>query len=361
MIWPPVFVAVGDVIPTRPLPEGWRPFGEGKFVFADLEVPLTHGGIRWDKPVTFRADPALARQLADAGFGLVSLANNQVMNYGRAGLADTIAALDVAGLPHVGAGADLESALAPQIIDYGDMKLAVIALTCVAPRHWEAGADFGGMAVLRPRQAVETDLAWAAEEPGIGPTVHTWLDPGEVERAATAVVRARQVADMVVVAVHWGVGTSHMIVDYQRQLGLALLEAGASLVLGSHPPPLQGFEQIGSGLISYSLGTFIRQQPQLAVKPALAAIYSRMPRETAILELKLDQGSFSEARIHPAMLDDDGIAHPVFGDQARRIVRMILDRSAGLNIGDTPERGYEPEILTVNLGTGKCGPSQSDI
>lgn len=349
MIEPQTFVAVGDVIPTRPLPAAWRPFGEARFVFGDLEVALTREGTRWDKPVSYRADPALARQLADAGFGLVSLANNQAMNYGRTGLADTMAALDAAGLPFIGAGRNLESALAPHVFDYGNTKLAVVGLTCVAPRHWDARSDCSGMAVLRPRQAVESDPAWAAEEPGIAPTVHTWLDSDELQRAAKAVARARQIADLVVVAVHWGVGTSHAIAGYQRQLGLALLEAGASIVLGSHPPPLQGFEQTDSGLVSYSLGTFIRQQPRQGLEPALAAIYARMPRETAILELKLDQGHFKEARIHPAMLDSDGIAHPVVGEQARRIIRTILDRSMGLNIGNAPERGSEPEVLTLNL------------
>lgn len=343
----PVFIAVGDVIPTRPLPANWKPFGEEDFIFANLEAPLTRRGIRWDKPVTYRSDPALAQQLAAAGFGLVSLANNQAMNFGRTGLADTIAALEDAGLPYVGAGPDLESALAPHIVEHGSTRLAVIGLTCVAPRHWDAGADRSGMAVLRPRQAVESDPAWAAEEPGIAPKVLTWLDQIELLRATSAVEKARQVADVVVVAVHWGVGTSHEIAGYQRQLGSALLDAGAALVLGSHPPPLQGFERRGSGLISYSLGTFIRQQPQQGVGAPLEAIYATMPRETAILELNLEEGCFGQARIHPAILDEDGIARPVFGEKARRIVRTIIERSIALDI--PPETGDDPEVLTLDL------------
>ncbi|MDR7224612.1 MULTISPECIES: CapA family protein [Aminobacter] len=356
-------IVVGDVVPTRALPSDWHPFGEADFVFGDLEVPLTERGLRWDKPVSYRAAPDRARELAGVGFGLVSLANNQAMNYGRTGLVDTITALDQAGVPFIGAGPDLEAALKPHITELGGKRIAFIGLTCVAPRHWDAGADRSGLAVLRPRQAAEIDPAWAAEEPGVAPTVHTWLDDDALARAAAAVQRALEHADLVVAAVHWGVGSSYQITGYQRQLGHALLNAGAALVLGSHPPPLQGFERTNAGLISYSLGTFIRQQPQEGVGLALSAAYSRMPRESAILELTVKGGRFSEAHVHPAVLDDDGIARQVSGERARRIIRTILDRSTGLI--PNPAQGEEPETLTIHLdnefATGSDRPSDGSM
>lgn len=329
-------VVTGDLIPTRRLPDGWPWFDSRDTVFGDLETTFTKRGARWEKPVVYRSDPSIASQLISAGFSIVSLANNQSMNYGREGLEDTFVTLEQIGLPYVGAGRNIDEARRHRIVEIDGTKVAFVATTCLAPQHWEAQSDLCGLSVVRPKQAFEIDGAWSNEEPGVPPTVRTWLEQADIELATSQVEKALEYADIVVASVHWGVGTMETLTGYQRQLGQALLGAGASLVLGSHSPRLQGFEQTEKGLISYSLGTFLRQQPQQGVGTKLQEIYRAMPKETAVLRLEIDNGRFSSATVSPAKLDENGLAHPVSGKHADYITGTILDRSSNLNIRPAP-------------------------
>ncbi|MDO9108452.1 MAG: CapA family protein, partial [Coriobacteriia bacterium] len=73
----------------------------------NLESPLSSGGTKnTAKDVTFRGDPRGIESLKAAGFDFLSLGNNHVLDYGPEALADTVAALDTAGIGYAGAGAD---------------------------------------------------------------------------------------------------------------------------------------------------------------------------------------------------------------------------------------------------------------
>lgn len=65
---------------------------------ANLESPLTRRAHLSSNPNVLQADPALAPLLAGAGFDLMSVANNHALDSGPGGLADTIEALEAAGL-----------------------------------------------------------------------------------------------------------------------------------------------------------------------------------------------------------------------------------------------------------------------
>src|SRR5579884_499563 len=115
-------VAVGDIIPTRPLFPDGRPsngFAEvaarvaaADVAVANLDIPLTASGSAREKLITVRASPELAREIRRVGFDVVSVANNHGMDYGETGLLETLAALEGAGLRHVGGGRDLASSTA---------------------------------------------------------------------------------------------------------------------------------------------------------------------------------------------------------------------------------------------------------
>ena len=77
---------------------------------------------------------------------------------------------------------------------------------------------------------------------------------------------ARELADVVLVSVHWGVENSHTVTDAQRNLAQQLIDWGADIILGTHPHVLQPIEQLTStdgkstGYVIYSLGNFISAQ-----------------------------------------------------------------------------------------------------
>jgi len=83
---------------------------------ANLECAICEPAERWhgaDKAYYFRAPPVAGEALRDAGIGLVSLANNHILDYDVQGLLETVRILDAQGIAHAGAGADLAAALAP--------------------------------------------------------------------------------------------------------------------------------------------------------------------------------------------------------------------------------------------------------
>jgi poly-gamma-glutamate synthesis protein (capsule biosynthesis protein) len=77
----------------------------------------------------------------------------------------------------------------------------------------------------------------------LGGAAHAWQDPPET--------------DVVVVLIHFGLESRTEITRAQRAEARAAIDAGAALVLGSHPHILQGVERYNGGLIAYSLGNFV--------------------------------------------------------------------------------------------------------
>ena len=64
-------------------------------------------------------------------------------------------------------------------------------------------------------------------------------------------------ADLVVVNHHWGTSMTHEVMDFEREIAHATIEAGADLVLGGHPHVLQGIEFHKGAPIVYSMGNLI--------------------------------------------------------------------------------------------------------
>ena len=78
-----------------------------------------------------------------------------------------------------------------------------------------------------------------ADSPGVGPfKTDVYVD---------AIQRARQVADVVIILPHWGREFSGDISYTQRQGAQAMVDAGATLVIGNHPHHVQGVETFPNG------------------------------------------------------------------------------------------------------------------
>ena len=144
-------------------------FGNSDLVVANHEGPLTEcvePGVKHDtgkKRYWYRGKPEAACALADAGIRLVSLANNHVLDYGPAGLRDTIAALDAAGIAHCGAGNTRRDARRPCIVEVSGVRIGFVAYM----QHYRMYADEGvyatkdrpGPAKLRTRNVAHDLLS----------------------------------------------------------------------------------------------------------------------------------------------------------------------------------------------------------
>jgi poly-gamma-glutamate synthesis protein (capsule biosynthesis protein) len=264
---------------------------------ANLELPLTERGQRARKDYTFRAPPSVVEGLRAAGFNLLTLANNHVLDYGPEGLLDTMATLDRAGIPYVGAGRNAEAAHAPVLLAVQGLRIAVLGY------------------VNTPNDGVS---GWVAENTRAGAAV-----PGVAWGTADAIRRdvaaARARADLVVVALHAGWEYTGPPSPVQRQLAYAAIDAGAALVLGAHPHVLQGIEFYKDAPIVYSLGNFVfdlddddRRQPGL---PSVL---------TGVLRVRLGPEGVRSLELRPAVIDEtNGRPVPVSGAAARPVYERL--------------------------------------
>src|SRR5689334_13643973 len=161
-------VFAGDLVLDEPQPDHWLAglapvLSAADIAIGHLEVPHTTSlsQLRSDVPAP-GADPAHIAALARAGFHAVTLAGNHIADCGAAGIADTIAALDAAGIRHCGAGAGFTAAFAPCELTRGPHRLALLSYNCVGPEESWATATRAGCAYLRIETADGSRIAPAA-------------------------------------------------------------------------------------------------------------------------------------------------------------------------------------------------------
>ena len=205
---------------------------ESDIFMANLEFPFSLRGEPEDeKSFTFRVDPARVGILKELGVDILSLANNHTLDFGREALQDTLDTLDGAGISRVGAGRSRDEAAEAVIRTIGGKSFAFIAASRVLPRaDWTAGPD----------------------TPGINSIYDAYK-----ERIYEKLKELSEVTDYQIVYIHWGTERKETPDDYMYVLAGELAEAGADLIIGSHPHVLQPIEYVGDVPVAYSLGNFL--------------------------------------------------------------------------------------------------------
>jgi poly-gamma-glutamate synthesis protein (capsule biosynthesis protein) len=351
-------VAVGDVIPMRPLFPGGEPVtaGFGRVVelvsgadvaVGNLDTSLTTRGYPREKLINVRANPEIvAPDIAQMGFDVISVANNHATDYGETGLFDTLEALESAGVRPVGGGESLERATTPAIVEANGWRVGVSAWTAVLPTGAAASAERPGLAPLHVHTSYEVDPYLLMEEPATVPTVRSHVDEGDLDLARTTIERLRSHVDFVVVLVHWGGGLAEGLAEYQGPLGRALLEAGADVVVGSHPHRVLGIERYGDKAIFYSGGTLVEQLDRDTVAPELRPIFALLSPDSFVATLDISPGGGYSIRITPTTMEADGVPTIAEGVAFDRIAGRLVELSSALG---TDVRVGDAELV-VALG-----------
>lgn len=203
-------------------------------VFGNLETPITQGPEIPDFEMIFRSNPGTEQALQQAGFSILSLANNHTPNFGEKGLKDTFNYLENASIKYVGAGQNGQEAYLPIYIEKKGIKFAFLAYndSDVVPVYYEASTNRAGTAFMR------------------------------IDKMTEAVKEAKQKADFVIVSMHAGIEYDGKPNNSQINFAHAAIDAGADLVIGHHPHVVQTLEKYKGKYIFYSLGNFIFDQPQ---------------------------------------------------------------------------------------------------
>jgi poly-gamma-glutamate synthesis protein (capsule biosynthesis protein) len=203
-------------------------FTSDDLTVVNLECSPGSGGDAQDKQFTFRCDHGHAEMHA-AGVEVANMGNNHSGDFGPHALVDGRAKLTAAGIAPVGAGRDAREANTPAIFDIKGWKIAVLGFGGVVPSPgWIAGAKHPGVA--------------------------NGYDTASMVRAVRA---ADKVADLVIVAIHWGqeLDTTPRADDVAR--AHALIDAGADAIFGHHAHRVQPLEFYKGRPIAYGLGNFV--------------------------------------------------------------------------------------------------------
>lgn len=234
--------------------------------FVNLETPLTDRPFQVKKRFLVATTPTRLQWLLDAGFNLLSLANNHTADAGVEGIADTLQALEAArasGRPLWWTGAHTDPAQAAAPVVWAppgkSLRVAFLAFGNNASRH--VASVFAASAVERIRAA-------------------------------------RREAGFVIVSVHAGGEYQHVAEPALARRMRAFVDAGADLVLGHHPHVVRGIERRGKSLIFYSLGNFSFSSYTTRHHATGARLYGILP----IIEVK--DGAIAQARIVPLYVNN---------------------------------------------------------
>lgn len=222
-------------------------------VFGNLEGPITTftpvSDYRDAGPnhYKFTFATTVAQTLEDTHFGAVTLGNNHITNFGAEGVTQTKQWLAEAGVGYIGAPDE----------PYGAWRVATSG-------H---------------------ELAFYAYDPWHNKDLDTLIELIGTEATST----------FVVVLAHWGEEYETEPTDYQIERGHALVDAGADLIVGSHPHVVQSKEQYEDTWIYYSLGNFVFDQ-----------YFSSEVRCGALLSVTLNETGQASTTEHFIRLEKDG-------------------------------------------------------
>jgi poly-gamma-glutamate synthesis protein (capsule biosynthesis protein) len=205
----------------------------------NLETAITDSDNHWKgKAVNYRMNPPNTPVLTAAKIDFCALANNHTMDYGLAGLKETIESLEKEKIKFAGAGANTAEASRPAIIDVpGKARIVVFSVGSTnsgIPEIWAATNDRPGLNVIR-----DYNLAQAR-------SVMSWSR------------RNKKQNDILIVSIHWGGNWGYDIPGDQYASAHTMVDDwGVDIVLGhsSHHP--KGIELYKGKLIIYGAGDLI--------------------------------------------------------------------------------------------------------
>ncbi len=255
-------------------------------------LELTFGGP--DRPYSsypcFNTPDNFMDALLDAGFDVLTTANNHCMDTGKDGLLRTLNLLDAAGIRHTGTFRSQEEKDSLCLVEAGGLTVAFVSFT------------YGTNGIPVPDDYLVNLL--------------------DEETVTTQISRARAAADVVVVLPHMGNEYESYVRPVFQDWADLMFEAGADIILASHPHVLQPMEYrkldngdgtYRDGFIIYSLGNFISSQ---TTPPRNASI---------ILQLTVEQVGNDPAQVKSVSFVPIWTQFRNAADQNHFMVRAVYD------------------------------------
>jgi poly-gamma-glutamate synthesis protein (capsule biosynthesis protein) len=214
-----------------------RILSSADFTIGNFETVLAGKNKGYSGFPYFNAPDELLTAIKNAGFNMLVTANNHSIDKGESGIKRTIKKMDEFGIHHTGTFISETDRDSIRVYNIKDTKLAVIAYTYGTNGN-PVPEDKGYLINLIDNELIKKDL-----------------------------IKAKEMADIVLVFYHFGNEYEREPNQYQKDIVKNTIEAGADIIIGSHPHVIQPVDyyktnngNIDSGFVAYSLGNFLSNQ-----------------------------------------------------------------------------------------------------
>lgn len=258
------------------------------------------------KAKSLRAPPSTVTLLREAGFSVVSVANNHAMDHGPQAFHDTCDLLERNGVAYCGTDLDPITLRVRNTSNEDEISVAVV------------GASF------HPNQ---TEFA---------PLYRLIESHSDFTLLCQMVRDASCDAEIVMLLCHWGEEFVTVPSPYQVRVAKELVRNGANLIMGHHPHVYQGLQIIGSSPVFFSLGNFVSDMMQSYLRRAAIAVVEVKPHskyEARAKPIRIDTAhrpSLSQTKSDYAFLRmvDQDCAMSLAGEAESRYGSMLKQASA---------------------------------
>jgi len=184
----------------------------------------------------FNAPRSMVGALHTAGFDIANLANNHSYDQGISAVGETVEVFREAGIIPVGTGKNKREAYGTRVVKYREWRMAFIGASRILPEK-----------VLNSPPEI--------------PQAHYFV----LDEIIRSIRKARSMADIVVVNVHWGTEYKSFPKNEDLISARKMMDAGADVIAGHHPHVLQRVIEHSSSdgrrcIAAMSLGNFISNQ-----------------------------------------------------------------------------------------------------
>jgi len=304
-------IAVGDIsLQTR---NNSHPFEKVKAVlkgkdvlFGNPETVLSSHGKETEKACLLHTSPNQAIYLKNAGFDILNIANNHIMDLGVEGFNKTLEVLNENGLLFIGVS-NRKFTKPWAIVERNGIKIGFVGYSQGGVYDFQRGVTIKG------------------------------IDEAEIIRD---IEKLSPQCDFIVVSLHWGIEKAFYPSPKQVALAHKLIDSGATIILGHHPHVIQGIERYKSGLIAYSLGNF-----QFEFDPEeCSGQRNKRTNQSFILSVELSKDGVENYSIIPIMIDEDFVPYMPVEKKQEEIRHFLSEISKPLDRGTLTEKWWFEQI-----------------
>lgn len=252
--------------------------GKADITFGNLESVLSDIGIDPTdiKSVQLRGSETSVNGLAHAGFDIVSIANNHILEHGEKSLMKTKYLMSKNGIYTVGVSVNKRKSREPVFLVRNGICFGFLAYCLVRDKTAYCSVD----------------------------------DSHDI---ISDVKKVKNNADILIISLHWGNEYVRKPSLEQFSLAHSIIDAGSDLILGHHPHVLQGVEAYNNGIIVYSLGNFVFD------------MWQREMRESMIFSCRFSKNGIVDFEIIPMYINDFYQPCMLYGNEKDVLLSKITD------------------------------------